>query len=234
MSTLLRNYKPPECDTSGMPLNWEQCRKCLRTGVLPTDTYGLMGATTCDQCGGHGSLRAAALAMKAREWRGDGPTGEGWVSTTVVRCEDCGHPMSEGTWSPTGDGAFEQKVWTNQALECLRRGVEPGPDTINRKAWCYTGGLSVHFSPCDKGCDHGGPGRCYENGEWRITDILKWHRQSEHQTEASWRPVDLRVGAAAFGMEGFDPSNPLHVRPFDLRPENLSVLCLRCYAERMR
>lgn len=50
--------------------------------------------------------------------------------------------------------------------------------------------------------------------------------------EASWRPVDIRVGMVAkrtFG-DRFEPGELLQVRPFDLTRENVSVLCLRCWA----
>lgn len=53
--------------------------------------------------------------------------------------------------------------------------------------------------------------------------------------EASWRSVEVRrgmVGRRGLG-DRFDPMNVFHVRPWDLRPENLAVLCLRCWAERV-
>ena len=42
----------------------------------------------CPDCGGHGSLHAAAAVWAARQQA---------MASTVIRCEVYGHPMSEGT-----------------------------------------------------------------------------------------------------------------------------------------
>jgi hypothetical protein len=67
--------------------------------------------------------------------------------------------------------------------------------------------VAVHYSPCDEGCRHGGPTRCEAFTIDGPSDV-----------EASWRQVDVRC------LDW----------PHDLRPESLSVLCLRCFVERQR
>jgi hypothetical protein len=124
------------------------------------------------------------------------------------RCESCSHPMSEGTWE---DGP--RREWTAEDADLAElAGVPSGS------------GPRVHYSPCDEGCDHGGPARLRleQRGEkgWipvtdqRPGDALLLDRVDA--VEASWRSVDIRT----LGW------------PHDLRPEKLAVLCLRCFAER--
>lgn len=145
-----------------------------------------------------------------------------------ARCEDCGHPMSEGTWEGCGDGIRGEDLPTlgvgflRTALMDLRRGDEPLV-------------APVHYSPCGEGCRHGLPARWAEldelvpgasrdiaeeawddvpgstdpTGRDEVRDLL-----SAGPIEASWRQVDVRT----LGW------------PHDLRPEKLAVLCLRCWA----
>lgn len=131
-----------------------------------------------------------------------------------VRCEDCQHPMSEGTWE--GDTS-DNKLMARRmefAGKRLRLGEEPVGDPI-------------HFSRCDEKCEHGGAGR------WRSSMSLSpgWMERPDasmpvsqvemtlkecDELQASWRPVDVRRLSW----------------PHDLRPENLAVLCLRCFVAR--
>lgn len=231
LPTILRIYDPVECDANGVPLDYERCRACC--GV------GMVFERTCDVCDGHGSLKAAALAYLtttcgAREesvgavcnrrphddrWHGeirDGETWAGWGGgepnpqrQEPARCDGCGHPMNEGTWE---HGHLWQHAFDGP-LRWLRGEFSddaepPGP--------------SVHWSPCDEGCRHGGPMRVgdppspYDPYADTLTAgraVAAWPRR---RAEASWRPVDVR---------------PLGW-PHDLRPERLAVLCLRCLAER--
>jgi hypothetical protein len=126
----------------------------------------------------------------------------------VVRCEACGHPMSEGTWeaTPAGD-------WTDDDRRFA-------PDESLPLA-----GILRHFSSCDQGCRHGGPIRCDSASElttqWDTLlpdvdgDVVRAIvAGGSVKVESSWRSVDVRT----LGW------------PHDLRPYKLAVLCLRCYA----
>lgn len=211
MSAVLRVYDPGECDADGKPLDWERCRACEGKGhteggeswVAPGHTRTFV----CSTCDGHGSLKAAALASQAYH---DGH-----------RCEDCGHPMSEGTWEgETPDVARDPNLRHDDlahAERCLLQGVEP-TGTPTRLDF---------FSPCDEGCRHGGPGRWKEgthpNHTWKPATRLGQTADgtlmlvlNEAPVEASWRPVDVRLLSW----------------PHDLRPEHLAVLCFRCWAAR--
>lgn len=111
--------------------------------------------------------------------------------------------MSDGTWD--GHDWFErsdEKMALYAAL-ALADGVEPDLDR-------------VHWSPCDEGCNHGGPGRemLRDCDWWSPTDDVGPPQPGKVIVEASWRSVDVRT----LGW------------PMDLRPEKLSVLCLRCFA----
>ncbi len=208
--TVLRVYDPTECDEAGVPLDWERCRalihqKPMRPGgdLIPPDH------SLCTRCDGHGSLKAAALARFARKY------GPGWDRCGTGNAEGCGHPMSEGMWEGDRHGG-DEGYWLDQVAFQLRAGVEPSD-------------VAVHFSPCEEGCRHGGPGRCwYPGGEHGGTphwdayeDFTPDAREDTRDNgfgsgEASWRPVDVR----SLGWS------------HDLRPEKLAVLCLRCWAAR--
>jgi hypothetical protein len=219
MPDALRVYDPAECDERGVPLDWERCRRCdgrgHREGYESEARYcGRPGCCVCGVCHGHGSLKAAALDWLTKRRQPEST----FTGRDPLRCEDCGHPMSEGN-----DLAHAER--------CLRMGVEP-QGTIGR---------GVFYSPCDEGCRHGGPVRCpdggtchhecadfqpggYPQGEcWRTFNAEplsaygeQWPRP-QPKREASWRPVDVRT----LGW------------PHDLRPEKLAVLCLRCWADRV-
>jgi hypothetical protein len=146
------------------------------------------------------------------------------------RCEDCGHPMSEGTWedrSPVKRTSLVNpdrlnyavwQAWFRWAMDALREGQEP-PDAMPHS----DDPAPVHFSPCDEGCRHGGPGRWkageHPNQRWIEAGGLMHNEagllyvQNGLPVEASWRPVDVRT----LGWP---------------QPERLAVLCLRCYADR--
>lgn len=72
----LRIYDPGECDSAGVPLAWERCRTCKGTGIVDEGAGDVNppGAPEviegpCVACGGHGSLRAAALAAIFFAWK---------------------------------------------------------------------------------------------------------------------------------------------------------------------
>lgn len=208
---MLRIYDPPECAAGGDPLDWERCRTCDGSGTVPTpDDQPGPFATVCVPCEGHGSLRAAALAYHhglqighPRHVEGDAP----------LRCESCSHPLSNGTWGdPEIAGCVGYMRTRADGEAAILRGDE------NPLATCY----SVHYSPCDDACDHGGQGRAkYGNGadggSWAAIDLSTLDG-AIRSPEASWRQVDIR----RMGWR------------HDLRPEKLSVLCTRCYAERTK
>lgn len=208
---ILRVYDPAECDAEGVPLDWECCRTCDGdAGDLRWREGRVVGSTSCATCDGHGSLKAAALW----EYGGYGPTKVVQIRLPddhVFHCEGCGHPMCEGTWEDDGSGILLAVDRLRYAAESLRAGREP----VSK---------FVHYSPCDEGCRHGGPGRVFDgDGDvWPVLNVSPTLNTTcvgvPLRREASWRSVDVRT----FGW------------PHDLRPEKLAVLCIRCYAERTR
>jgi hypothetical protein len=217
---VLRVYHPHECHPLGhplalQPLDWECCRTCRGSGgVQPPkagwpDAQGRILATkygtrTCPTCRGHGSLRAAALAYELRGEEWALRTGGGDAEDAVHRCEDCNHPMSEGTWESRGFVDTEDAAWLGRTERAgYRRPVEMQDE------W------AVHYSPCASACRH------REAGRWRRGSIGPWESATNVRglappVEASWRPVDIRT--LSF--------------PNILLPECLAVLCLRCHAAR--
>lgn len=217
--SLLRVYDPWECrallttdgTTPGAPLDWDDCRICEGGRIV---TEGV-DRGPCARCGGHGSLRALALyALHLEEGHRDGHP------VDVARCEDCAHPMSDGTWEGVWAAPNDPTRCTAVALRQLRAGKEPHvesslhtPDAI---PW-------VHYSDCDGSCRHRGPGRYErtEGGRWEaVEDVTLVDGQQallKLGLQASWRAIDVR-------FMGW---------PHDLRPERLALLCLRCYAERL-
>ena len=158
MSGVLRIYDPAECDEHGVPLAWESCA-CSFSSRIP-----------CHVCDGHGSLRAAALADCAmRQASGLRP-----APPTGIRCESCGHPISEGTWEP-------ERVWGRSIPEWVVRDLAAGREprfAVPR----------VHYSPCDEECRHG-----RDVGTRRVGTVMVAFDTSAWRTEASWRPVDVRT-----------------------------------------
>lgn len=224
--SVLRVYTPAECDEHGVPLDWERCGHCEGRGEQVIPAHLLAGheqRRVCPHCDGHRSLKAAALAARrfilANEaiYARERDASMSWVGTPelppdqvkVARCEDCGHPMSKGTW--TGDTAtpFEKPIYE----EYVRRMLVAGDDAVD--------GGNVHYSPCDEGCRHGGPGRSRSGpheawGTYRHASLPDPLLMALDYVEASWRPVDVRCLG----------------EPNDLRPKSLVVLCLRCWAAR--
>lgn len=221
---ILRIYDPPECDAAGVPLDWERCRKCDGGRIK----FG-PGDVPCDHCDGYRSLKAAALAvmgyrsatkaispyvMTRGEWQRGATsifTGHKMIDfgPLPIRCEDCWHPMSDGTWE--GDWGDEITLKSLLSLPFDGGGFH---GTAERKG-------RIHFSRCDERCEHGAPARFGRgDSEWEsvldqntspaILTAAKW------MVEASWRAVDVRT----LGWQ------------HDLRPEKLAVLCLRCWAGR--
>ena len=226
MSRIGTIIPPSDCDEHGVPLDWERCRALIHQKPLrpPFD----LSHSLCSTCGGHGSLKAAALdAVRAcsryrnlqwpwfsphllaktdtkeqiEERMGQLEAASVAMDAEVTRCESCFHPMSEGTW------AFEGPTWTDEDIEL----------------GLMSGGASNRFySACDERCEHDRVGR-YRRGEKLDAGARPWRSKGEHprpsagwEVEASWRPVAVRT----LGW------------PHDLRLENLAVLCLRCYADR--
>lgn len=209
-AAILRVYDPAECDEQGTPLDWPCCRACGGTGAAPplVTSDPVEERDICVKCGGHGSLKDAALVGA-----------EEIATAQPYRCEDCCHPMSDGTWGAgTGIGGlpWALPVGTEPwAIEHLRRGDEPPVEIVGAS-------VAAHYSPCDAGCHHGGEGR-YERakgGPWASIDDVSLVDGAQAVLklglQASWRQVDVRC----LGW------------PHDLRPEKLAILCLRCLATR--
>jgi hypothetical protein len=235
MTELLRICDPAECDERGVPLDWERCRACGGKGL----NMSQHAASDCAKCGGHGSLKAAALAaLKAHVWKRGGQHPE----DPVTRCEGCGHPMSDGTWvNPPAAGLDRGPLLDDEGI----RGLLTQPYSEHGfHGWAERRG-AVHWSRCDEQCDHGSMGRIRDTqrgengGQWLERafnpeprahgGVVAGVRQG-YEVEASWRSVDVRVGMVA-RRAGLTTMNPLIVRPFDLRPKNVAVLCLRCWAD---
>lgn len=245
--TVLRIYDPEECDAQGVPLDWEQCRACGGTGYRAggegvTVTYQrriallgsmhMTGEYPCLACDGHGSLKAAALFGRLEVLFSHGPVrfpspAADKMRAECGRCEDCGHPMSDGTWEKHQRTASELRP--AEELRVAERRLREGREPL--------GMMGVHYSRCDERCRHlndeaNGLLRVrrhlHPSGKWShwITTTGSSRRTAgeivesgrDEQYEASWRQVDVRT----LGW------------PHDLRPEKLAVLCLRCWAERIK
>ena len=235
MSAVLRVYDPGECDPEGVPLAWARCRTCGGAGVVVVN-HGVepgsaIASGICPTCGGHGSLKAAALAGA---WQGVGRSAQvrrlvaergndvptlnaivAEVDAGPVRCEGCGHPMGDGTWE--NPGGYLDDIAMRDLL------AKPYLADGRNHAWAERRG-AAHWSPCDERCTHRGPGRA-TGGQLRGELVGRWLQKAAGYGvvptptyKASWRQVDVRT----LGW------------PHDLRPERLAILCLRCWAERSR
>lgn len=215
---LLRVYDPAECDSDGAPLDWERCRTCRGYGKRLAGLMGRGEYERCSTCAGHGSLKAATLA---RRWDLVMGCGHSPVDPPrAYRCEDCGHPTSEGTWE--GGGPINPTHMQHTVPLMLGIGREPEFTDDDGNVF-----RPVHYSPCDKWCHHGGPGRWeFPRKPGEIHQGVIEGSMAEGSVgrdvargvshEASWRQVDVRT----LGW------------PHDLRPERLAILCLRCWAGR--
>jgi hypothetical protein len=206
----LRIYDPSECNAHGEPVDWFTCRACKGSGTVMrnyghtafdgTDTREKQGMQSerCGLCNGRGSLRQIALEQRIIDGEMPGVNIE-----FVVRCEDCWHPASEGTWEGGSPSS-----WVH-AYKVLRVGLEPSVSMV-----------STHWGGCDARCIHGAPLRMERRtGGWNMDPPLAaadLALKSGRAVEASWRQVDVRT----LGW------------PHDLRPDHLRVLCLRCWARR--
>jgi hypothetical protein len=226
MGDVLRVYDPAECDERGVPLDWERCREpeCVVGVKMEWRTHDhVPQGPPCPTCAGRGSLKAAVLAHFMKQQRPDetceGDPDEGTCTCDTLRCEDCRHPMGEGTWEGDGVDPSTPDSLPVTLEECL---------VYERQL------LVVHYSPCDAGCRHGGPMRVYEASvegwiDQPRADVPVATYSNHERVEASWRHVDVRTGVPA------PPDHPhpmIFTRPWDLRPKNLALLCKRCYAER--
>lgn len=222
LSEILRPYDPSECENFGHPLNWDRCRACSGIGRLEVHVMGREprdDVRDCWYCGGHGSLKAAALAyfktQRSGHWETIAEHAAIFGPNAPHRCAGCGHPASDGTWEDEHPKKRMTKRYRRrvEALRfadyALQRGDEPRDG-------------SVIWTPCDDQCHH-------DDGEWR-TDAPKVALALGVQgpgpaaaqsvrlllngftVEASWRTVEVRT-------LGY---------PSDLRPERLAILCMRC------
>ena len=221
---VLRLYGPGACDpVTGRPLDWRECRPCGATGRFQP----ARGEPTviCDTCHGHRSLRRAVLVALYHLNRDALKLMPG----DPLRCEDCRHPLGADVWEDDGHGddRYSAEDRHAYALQRLLDGCEPDPGTAH-----------IHYSACDERCEHD----CMAvraSGQWPIcpspTDtagaFVREHADTMTLT-ASCRHVDVRVGVQAVELAGFDPLNMLLVRYFDLRRENVAVLCARCWTGR--
>jgi hypothetical protein len=227
-SALLRVYDPSECDDQGVPLDWERCQQCGGDGfTVEADPADESGETPeqvpCDRCETRGSLKAVVLAHFMARQRPDetcsGDPDQGTCTCDTLRCEDCGHPMGDGTWEGSEWGprsglspAVGSEAW---AFEHLRRGNEPPREIVGSAT-------GTHYSPCDEECRHEGPTRFrHPAGDFAFTYAehpvnMRLAAESGGVVEAPWRGVDVRT----LGW------------PHDLRPERIALLCLRCLAAR--
>lgn len=255
---IFRYYKIDECDENGVPLDWNECRTCRGSGEVvevltprldhrdPAFTTREWPCPTCNACG---SLKAAALfeltQVPPYAALGNADIPVAATFALPIRCQGCGHPMNEGTWEgdllaaprrqgnlmdrESAGGGFivlpddapieqRQKAHRQAAWTWIKRGQEPA-DYAH---------IAVHYTACDRGCEHGGPVRLmvpdeYMREEW-FTVTEGERRDWEHgygdvrRIEASWRSVDVRM---------LD-------RPCMLEREFLTVLCFRCFAERTK
>lgn len=152
----------------------------------------------------------------------------------VVRCEGCGHPMSDGAWEgprPRYIAEGHDVLLFDAAQEFLRRKREP---KVGR----------VHYSPCDEVCQHGAPIRVAVEGARAALDLQSGEAETPEKAGRKVL-VDLMGTTAGEWARGINPDygpveavwRAVDVRtlgwPHDLRPEKLAVLCLRCYAARI-
>lgn len=169
------------------------------------------------------------------------------MEEAMIRCEGCGHPMSDGTWD--GDLTRPPKLlrgrgmqgdrainWTTH-LSVERPDEATAGDWMNlhlaaAASWLRAGEeppahatVAVHWSPCDEGCRHdmahtviGGVARTpWDVGQSNYVMGETCASWPGKVFEASWRQVDVRFA------NGW---------PHDLRTENLRLWCLRCEAAR--
>lgn len=133
------------------------------------------------------------------------------ASTDVKRCEGCGHPLSDGAWvgsRPLHIAEGFDFLLLDRVVEGLRHGVD------ERRL-----GERVHYSPCDEGCTHGGPGRSQPSDQAGIGEQCGWNlyadlRDSPRQYVSVGGCVPALVEASWRG-ESADPNS-----------------CLRCWAAR--
>lgn len=205
------------------------------------------GYGKCDLIFGHSGYHQEWREEKLwAEWR------EGYPQPVKLapRCEGCSHPMSEGTWD--AQGRTEQ--WGRDEdfiLRMLRQGREPQAWPIHFSS-CDE--KCRHSGPGR--CRGRSPGEIIlDEYPWVECDAL-WTPDLE--VEATWRQVIVRRGVMGakglakpctcghedsdgrgdvldcvvhgIGPSRFDPSSALHVRPFDLSPENVGLYCTRCWA----
>ena len=221
---VLRLYGPDVCDTvTGRPSDWLACRPCDATGRFQPagDTPGVV----CDTCHGHRSLHRAMLVALYHLNRDALKLMPG----DPLRCEDCRHPLGHDIWDDDGHGddRYSPQDRHVYALQCLFDGLAPDPGTAQ-----------IHHSACDVQCEHDCMAVARERGNGRSarrrpTPPARSCASTASMTlTASSRHVDVRVGVWAILLPGFDPLNMLLVRPFDVRRENVAVLCARCWTGR--
>jgi hypothetical protein len=208
MSSVLDVVARSECGPDGYPLDWEWCRMC-EGGTKP---FNLL-AGRCPMCGGHGSLRAAALSLFSL---GITYSPDWVVGMPEWRCGKCNHPMSEGTWEIHERWRDQANGYSND--EVIKYIEEAFAEGRSIKYVESTYKDAVHLSKCDGKCTHSAEHvRSHPEGSFkafRETDTSMFGAiESGWIVESSWRQVDIHF------KNGWQ---------HDLRPENLTLLCLRC------
>jgi hypothetical protein len=138
-------------------------------------------------------------------------------SSKLIRCENCYHPSSEGVWEGS-DTHLNNTDYAHLRADTTGLAQLRGAPSYD----------VAHYSPCDEECGHGGMGRARYSSEnsWQAVDMSAGSTQESARdlvkagtlTEALWRSVDAR----RLSWE------------HDLRLEQLSILCLCCYAEKKK
>lgn len=223
MTGPLRLYTKAECEewTARMrqgprPLDWERCRTCEGAGEVDAgdEGGGVMDGPLrpvflpCPTCGGYGSLRAMARIVAIHQGLYSPVAWSDYLRGAEkgrypARCEDCSHPMSDGTWDGPavevmGDGLGQVSA-ERMVEDWIEQQHDPKRVRYNADFW----------SACDEGCKHG-----IDAGA-RIKP-RPVELGGPRPGSASWRQVDVRTLGWAF----------------DLSRSNLAILCLRCWMAR--
>lgn len=205
---LFRIYEPDELGDDDYPLAWHSCPYCVKGVIVAEDPENFAAAVSCTVCRGAGSVK-----QLVRQQAGN-------------RCVRCGHPYivgQDGEWvsepihpSTVGKTLTSAGRLFDELPEALEQsGLKEGEPVPASKR--------VHYSWCDGGCRHGGPGR-WRNGppsKWQRADELGQaeggeilHVLNQQQVQAAYRILTV---------------HHLNGRKFDLRWHNLVALCQRCH-----
>jgi hypothetical protein len=247
----------PPAEILGVPVcvHWSPCDEaCTHTdgglrarcddGPWIDASYPTQGPERACRCGECKSCKVAE--RRFREKHGLPPR-----TPNVRRPAEVQMPVSEVDMAYLA-GIFDGEgsiIRSRRSMECLQRSVQVGMTDREVVEWIgQIGGTVTERHP---------PGKRKTMWMWRmaahndviafLTALLPYLRVKKAEAEkalseitvpenaltveASWRAVDVRVGMMA-KRAGLDPAAcPLVARPFDLRRENVAILCLRCYAD---